>query len=72
MRFWCPNDEMEMRQIVTGNHFVVECGMCSLVMKGEILRRPEKTYEQVTLDFNQIPLTDKKAVRARKRRAVNS
>lgn len=72
MKFWCPNDEMEMKQVVTGDYFVVECPICSLIMKGEILRRPTKTYKQVTLDFNAIPLTDKKAIQAQKRRQVNS
>lgn len=72
MKFWCPNDEMQMKQEVNGEYFVAECPMCSLIMKGEILRQPVKTYEQVTLDFQAIPLTDKKALRAQKRKKVNS
>ena len=38
--------------------WTVECSMCSLAMNAEIFRKPEKDHEQVTLDFNQIPLTD--------------
>ena len=49
------------------NIWQVECSMCSLVMMCEILRGPAKTYEQVTLDFDAIPLTDKKALQAQKR-----
>jgi hypothetical protein len=38
--------------------WILLCTMCSLGMKVVILRESAKTYEQVTLDFDKIPLTD--------------
>ena len=48
--------------------FVVECSMCSLAMNAEIWSKPEKDYDQVTEDFNKIPLTDsQRGVKKRKK-----
>jgi len=47
--------------------WILLCTMCSLGMKVQILQEPKKDYNQVTEDFNKIPLTDKKALFAKKR-----
>ena len=62
-----PYEENRIKSEVT---WIVECSMCSLLMYVEIRKKPEKDYEQVTLDFNKIPLTDKKAVLAKRRRKI--
>ena len=49
---------MQMVAIRSTDDWIVNCTMCSLGMKVAILRESAKTYEQVTLDFDKIPLTD--------------
>lgn len=53
---------------VKNKAFAAECPMCSMIINGFIYREPAKTYEQVTLDFDQIPLTDSQ--RGTKKRIV--
>jgi len=44
------------------------CPDCDFSYAFQITALPKKTYDEVTLDFNKIPLTDKKAVLAAKRK----
>jgi len=44
------------------------CPDCGFSFAFQITALPKKTYDEVTLDFNKIPLTDKKAVLAAKRK----
>jgi rubredoxin len=45
-----------------------ECPDCGFSFAFQITALPKKTYDEVTEDFNKIPLTDKKAVLAAKRK----
>lgn len=64
MKVFCPNCEVEMKLTkaanpnTKGNGWIAECSMCSMAMTCDIFRSPAKTYDQVTEDFNKIPLTD--------------
>jgi len=64
MKWFCPNCEIQMVAHLDSKYpssdriWVVECSMCSLGMNAEIFRTPTKDYDQVTEDFDKIPLTD--------------
>ena len=49
-----------------------ECSDCGFSYAFQITELPKKTYDEVTEDFNKIPLTDKKAVLAAKRKRISS
>lgn len=74
MKVFCPNCEVEMKLTkasnpnIKGNGWIAECSMCSMAMTVDIFRSPVKTYDQVTEDFNKIPLTDsQRGSKAKKR-----
>jgi hypothetical protein len=69
MQWFCPNCEILGKAImVNSRDGKFNCADCMLALDFEITVQPQKTYEQVTLDFEKIPLTDKKAVLAAKRK----
>jgi len=64
MEFFCPNCEVKMVAKLDPSYpsdvpiWNAECSMCWLGMRVQIYREPRKTYDEVTEDFNKIPLTD--------------
>ena len=46
------------------------CSICQAEYKITVVKRAQLTLEEAEAKFNAIPLTDKKAVRAQKRRAL--
>jgi len=49
---------MKMSAKLEGIHWIVDCSMCSMGLKVEVVRSITKTYYQVIEDFNKIPLTE--------------
>jgi len=69
MKWFCPNCEILGKAIMLNSQDgKFNCADCMLAIDFEITVQPRKTYDEVTEDFNKIPLTDnQRGVKKRKR-----